>query len=537
MRNFQEIGRSIVYSLNGLAATSHPLASCEAISILKKGGNAVDAAIAASLVLSVVEPQSTGIGGDCFALIHTPDAHSPISINGSGKAASYSDISYFNQRNIKNIDINSVHSITIPGSIDAWSTMSKKWGKLPWNELFKSSINYANNGFVVFERIAYDWEESKQNLQHNENTSKTFLKSDGTAYKVGNIFKNPKLGKSLEIIATQGRNAFYEGDIAKDIVSSLQKVGGLHTLQDLQQQNTLVLDPIKVSYKDKTLYQCPPNNQGITTLIIMKILEEMNINQYPAMSFERFHLEGEATKIAYYLRDHIVGDNIYNKDHSFTKVLDYDKYLNKAYLSKLRNMIKMDKCLKPFENFERILSPDTVYLTVIDKDKNVVSMINSIFHSFGSGITTDNTGIVLHNRGACFTLENGHINCIAPGKRPLHTIMPGMVYKNNRFLLSYGVMGGQYQPVGQIQFLNNFLEFNMNIQESLNFPRAFHFGDKFQLEKRVSKEIEEKLKKIGHRTIRIESPLGGGQAIGINWENVVCYAGSDPRKDGCALGY
>ncbi len=417
MRNFHEIGRSLIYSMNGLAATSHPLATLEAILILKQGGNAIDAAIAANAVLSVVEPQSTGIGGDCFALIHIQGNKKPIAINGSGKAASYADVSFFEKRKIDTLDINSVHSITIPGCVGAWSKMSKTWGKLSWGDLFKSAIDYSKKGYVVLERIAYDWDEIKNSLSFNKNTSNTFLKTNGQAYKTGDIFINPKLGKSLELIAKEGKEAFYEGEIAKDIVFSLEKIGGLHSLKDFQQQDTLVLEPIQVEYRDKILYQCPPNNQGITALIIMKILEELKINQYAPMSFERFHLEAEATKLGYYLRDQIVGDNPENKLNY------YNKFLDQNYIEKLQKLISFEKALDFFDkNLQRVFSPDTVYLTVIDKDKNVVSIINSIFHPFGSGITTDNTGIVLHNRGACFSLKRNHPNCIAPGKRPLHTI-------------------------------------------------------------------------------------------------------------------
>jgi len=531
MRNFQEIGRSVIYSQSGLAASSHPFASLEAISILKQGGNAIDAAIAASAVLAVVEPQSTGIGGDCFALIHQKGDKKPTAINGSGKAASYADLSFFEKNNINELNINSVHSVTIPGCVDAWSKMSQKYGKLPWKKLFESAINYAKNGFPVLERISHDWNETKHRLNLNESTAKTFLKKDGSPYKVGEIFTNANLGKTLEIIANEGKEAFYEGEIAKDIVSTLQKAGGFHELKDLMQQDTLIQDPIQVNYRDKTLFQCPPNNQGITALIIMKILEEFNINQYPAMSFERFHLEAEATKLAYSLRDQIVADNTNNK-------IDYESYLSSSYFKKLHELIKFDKCLiPPSKIHDPLFSPDTVYLTVVDKDQNAVSFINSIFHSFGSCITTENTGIVLHNRGACFTLKKGHPNCIAPGKRPMHTIMPGMIYKDGEFFMSYGVMGGQYQPVGHIQFLNNFLEFGMAVQEALDFPRAFNYGGVFQLEERISKEVEEKLKSVGHNTMRLMMPLGGGQAIGLDLVNNVYYGGSDPRKDGCAIGF
>lgn len=530
MRNFHKIDRSMIYSLNGIAASSHPLATLEAISILKQGGNAIDAAIAANVVLAVVEPQSTGIGGDCFALLHLKGNEKPIAINGSGKAASYANPSYFKEKNITNIDINSVHSITIPGCIDAWSTMSKKWGKLPWNELFKTAISYAKNGFVVMERVAFDWEKSKKWLQTNKNTKETFLKANGEVFKTGDVFKNPNLAKTLEKIANEGGQAFYTGDIAKDIVTSLEKVGGLHNLEDFKNQDTIISDAISVNYRDKTLYQCPPNNQGITALIIMKILEKFNISKFPAMSFERFHLEAETTKLAYHIRDQIVSDDI-------TKI-DYDKYINDEYLDKLRDTIKFDRCLDPLDsNLEKVFSPDTVYMTIIDKDQNAISFINSIFHAFGSGITTDQTGIILHNRGACFQLKNNHPNCINSGKRPLHTIMPGMIYKKGKFLVSYGVVGGQYQPVGHVQFLNNYLEYNMDIQQALNFPRAFHFGKVFQLEERVDKEIEEKLKFVGHIIERDETPLGGAQAVGVNLDNGVFFGGSDPRKDGCAMGY
>lgn len=533
-RNFHDIGRSVVYSLNGIAATSHPLATHEAIDILKRGGNAIDAAIAANIVLAVVEPQSTGIGGDCFSLIHLPGAEKPIAINGSGKAPSYLDHSFFSKQNLDKIPIDSPHSVTIPGCVDAWGTMSKNYGRLPWAELFKNAISYARKGFVVHERIAFDWEDGVERLKNNKNSRELFLKEGNKSYCAGELFKNEKLGNTLEIIAKNGPRAFYEGEIAEDIVNSLQDLGGKHNLEDFKAQDTILTEPISINYRDVKLFQCPPNNQGITALIMMKILEEFQINQYEPMSFERLHLEAEASKIAYLIRDLIIADP------KVIHLSEYEKYLTPKTIEKYRKMISLDKCLDVnLETKEKgpWFSPDTIYLTVIDQEKNAVSLINSIFYGFGSAITTNNTGIVLHNRGACFSLDHKHPNCISGGKRPLHTIMPGMIYKDKEFMLCYGVMGGQYQPVGQMQFLNNFLEFKMNVQEALNFPRAFHFNNLFQLEERVPKEVEEKLQKVGHKTVRGKTPLGGGQASGIIVKDQVLFAGSDPRKDGCALGY
>ena len=313
------------------------------------------------------------------------------------------------------------------------------------------------------------------------------------------------------------------------MVNSLKKVGGIHTLEDFAKQKTERLNTISSIYKGKTLHQCPPNGTGITVLLMMKMIEKLNIENYKTDSVERFHIEAEVTKLAYSIREKNIGDPKFIN-------LNLKNILSQIAIDEAVKKISMDKCYN-VGNLDIPAHPETVYLTVVDKDFNAVSIINSICYAFGSGITTDNTGILFQNRGTNFRLEENHPNCIDGLKRPLHTIIPGMVCNDaNKPILSYGVMGGQFQPVGQTHVLNNILDYNMSPQEAISFPRAFHFNNIYQLESGISKRTENDLKKRGHKTVRINEYLGGGQAIQIDWQKGLLIGGSDPRKDGYALG-
>lgn len=527
MTNLQSSKRPSILSSNGLAATSHPLASDEAISILKQGGNAIDAAIAASIMLSVVEPHATGIGGDCFAII-SMNGKNPVAYNGSGIAPQKAKVNFLKKKNIKSIGLESPHSVTIPGAIHAWATIHKEYGKLDFKKLFLKSINYARKGFEITQNVSENWKKNISKLSNNENAKKIFLKN-GKAYNFSEKFKNIPLANTLEKISKKGFKEFYEGDIAVDMVNSLKKVGGIHTLEDFAKQKTERLNTISSIYKGKTLHQCPPNGTGITVLLMMKMIEKLNIENYKTDSVERFHIEAEVTKLAYSIREKNIGDPKFIN-------LNLKNILSQTAIDEAVKKISMDKCYN-VGNLDIPAHPETVYLTVVDKDFNAVSIINSICYAFGSGITTDNTGILFQNRGTNFRLEENHPNCIDGLKRPLHTIIPGMVCNDaNKPILSYGVMGGQFQPVGQTHVLNNILDYNMSPQEAISFPRAFHFNNIYQLESGISKRTENDLKKKGHKTVRINEYLGGGQAIQIDWQKGLLIGGSDPRKDGYALG-
>ncbi len=515
-------------SSNAMAATSHPLATEEALKILKIGGNAVDASIAASIVLSVVEPNATSIGGDCFAIVKMNNKDA-VAFNGSGIAPEKLNYDFFKKKNIDKIGLTSPHSVTIPGAVHAWQTIHNEFGKLDFEQLFLGAIDYAINGHKVTKVVSNAWHNSLKKISGNKNSKNIFLKDEKT-FQENELMKNVALGKTLELISKKGSKEFYEGTIAKDIIESLKDLGGEHSLEDFSKQTTIRSDTIKSDYKNEFIHQCPPNGPGVTVLIMMKLLEKLNIQNYKFNSIERFHLEAEATKQAYKIREENIGDpNFANFD--LNEILS-DKNINEIY-----DNINLNSC-SDIGDLNIPAHPETIYLTVVDKDLNSVSIINSVCYVFGSGITTNKTGILLHNRGTNFRVEHGHPNCIDGLKRPLHTIIPGMVIdKNNNATLSYGVMGGQYQPVGQVHVLNNILDYGMGPQEALSFPRAFHFNNIYKLEKTVDNKIFNGLKKIGHNVEYIEGTHGGGQAIKINRNEGVLIGGSDPRKDGYAKGY
>ena len=528
MRNTHFPGRSNILSSNGIAATSQPLSSSEAIFILKKGGNAIDAAIAASAVQAVVEPGSTGVGGDCFALIAL-NSQKPVSVNGSGIAAKKLSLEYLRERKIEKIETTSPHSVTIPGAIHAWYSMHQKFGKLDFEELFITAENYARNGYPVHEVTANSWNKNIKKILNNISTKRIFS-NNGQSYKFGEIHKNIQLADTLKSIAKNNIKDFYQGYIAKDIVNTLNEFGGVQSMEDFQNQKTIFSDSISNNFRENIIHQCPPNGPGITVLIMMAILQKFDFNNIEPMSAERFHLQAEATKLAFEAREKTIGDPLFNN-------LDISKLISENFIQDLVSKISINKCYQPIDS-SITAHPETIYLTVVDKDLNVVSLINSICFPFGSGITTNKTGILLQNRGVNFRLQKNHPNNLEGHKRPLHTIIPGLVTNNkNEALLSYGVMGGQYQPVGQCHVLQNIFDFNMNIQESLDFPRAFHLEGKYKFEQSIPKEILSKLNNIGHKVSYSEETHGGGQAIFIDRDQGIMVGGSDPRKDGSAMGY
>ena len=526
--NYQSTKENDAISSNAMAATSHPLATEEALKILKKGGNAVDAAITASIALSVVEPNATSIGGDCFAIVKM-EGKEPIAYNGSGIAPEKANYDFFKSKNIDKIGLTSAHSVTVPGAIDAWKKIHDDFGKLDFKELFIPAINIAKNGFKVTKVVANAWNKSLKKLSENPNSKKLVL-NNGKSYQISEIRKSEPLANTLELISKKGISEFYEGSIANDMVKSLNELGGLHALEDFSKQKTIKSKTIFSNYKNLDIHQCPPNGPGVTVLIMMKLLEKLKIENYKFNSVERFHLEAEVTKQAYKIKEENFGDPDFID-------LNLDKILSEDFIDNIYKNISINACAD-VGDLNIPSHPETVYLTVVDKDLNTVSIINSVCYAFGSGITTEKTGIIMHNRGTNFRVEEGHPNCIQGLKRPLHTIIPGMVLnKNGDQTLSYGVMGGQYQPVGQVHVLNSVLDYNLSPQQSISFPRAFHFNNIYKLEKSVPSEVMEGLKKIGHEVQYIDDTHGGGQAISIDRKKGNLIGGSDPRKDGYAKGY
>jgi gamma-glutamyltranspeptidase/glutathione hydrolase len=511
-----------------MVATSHPLAALTAIEVLRSGGTAADAAVAACALLGVIEPQSTGIGGDCFALIQPKGEGKIVAYNGSGRAPMAATAEWYLEHNMHAIPLTSAHAVTIPGAVDAWATILRDHGKLGFDTLLQPAIKAAEEGYVVAPRIAFDWKNGFEKLKKGTNTGR-YLLPHGKPAVAGDVIRQPELGKTLRAIAKGGRDAFYKGAVAEDMVETLRGIGGLHTTDDFARHTGETTVPIGTMYKGLDVWQCPPNGPGITMLVMLNILSRFDLTKFSAMSVERFHLEAEAARVAYMMREQRIGDPAHVD-------VDVAGILAKQFADEYVGKIRMDRMLD-LPKVSPPMNPSTVYITVVDKDRNTCSFINSIAHSFGSAIVSNKTGVLLQNRGAGFRIQPGHPNCIAPGKRPLHTIIPGLATRNGRAVMPFGVMGGQYQPVGQVHVLTNMLDYGCDVQEAIDMPRGLHYENVYQLEDGVPAGIVEGLKKLGHQTTSLVAPLGGGQAIWIDWDKGTLTGASDPRKDGCALGY
>src|ERR1700727_840603 len=432
MRNFHLAGRSTVHAQNAMVATSHPLAALTAIEVMRAGGTAADAAVAACALLGVIEPQSTGIGGDCFALIQPRGEGKIVSYNGSGRAPMAAKPEWYLERNLHSIPLTSAHAVSIPGSVDAWATILRDHGKFGLDTLLQPAIKAAEEGYVVAPRIAFDWKNGFDKLKNGTNSAR-YLLPHGRPAVAGDVIKQPELGQTLRAIAKSGPDAFYKGEIAEDMVETLRGLGGLHTLEDFAGHTTETTAPIGTMYKGHDVWQCPPNGPGITMLVMLNILSRFDLTKFPAMSIERFHLEAEAARVAYMMREQRVGDPAFaNVDVAGILKSYADEYVAKIRMDR---MLDLPKVSPP-------MNPSTIYISVVDKARNVCSFINSVAHSWASAIVSNKTGILLQNRGAGFRIEPGHPNCIAPGKRPLHTIMPALATNGGRAVMTYGVMGG-----------------------------------------------------------------------------------------------
>ena len=528
MRAFDLPGRSTVHAVNGMAATSHPLATLAALDMLRRGGNAVDAAVAASAVLCVVEPGSTGIGGDCFAL-YAPGGNGPIvALNGSGRAPAAAEAAFYTDNSITTIDPSSAHAVTVPGAIDAWARLLEDHGTRGLAEVLAPAIEYAAEGYVVAPRAAWDWQKAAPRLAGDENAARIFL-TGGQAPRVGDVHRQPELAASLRAIGDGGRDAFYEGPIAEDIVGYLRAKGGLHTLEDFATHQSEYVDPIATTYRGLDIFECPPNGQGLAALVMLNILSGFDLAALDPHGAKRFHLEAEAKRLAFRVRDSLIADPA----HAEVPVAEV---LSDAYTDALRREIDEDKAMEADALDQVPVHPDTVYLTVVDADRNAISFINSLFFGFGSTLAAPKSGVMLQNRGTGFVLTPGHPNCIAPRKRPLHTIIPGLAMRDGRVVMPFGVMGGHFQPTGHTHIITNIVDFGMDPQEALDSPRAFHDAGVLALESGVGNDVAKQLAGMGHAVER-GGPHGGGQAIWIDWQRGTLTGASDPRKDGCALGY
>ncbi|QWG21735.1 gamma-glutamyltransferase [Bradyrhizobium sediminis] len=525
MRNFMVIGRSVAVAERGMAATSHPQATLAAVEILKAGGNAVDAAIAAVAVQGVVEPQMTGIGGDCFAL-YSPKAGAPIALNGSGRTPAKTDAGKYADAAERDIPPTSPEAVTVPGAIDAWCRLIADHGSKPLDEIFRPAITAAEQGFCITPRVAADWEHFRSRIESNADAAAQYLPG-GRLPVVGDIRSQPALGRTLRQIARDGRKAFYGGAVADEIIGILRGMGGAHSAEDFAAHESDYVNPISASYRDYEIAECPPNGQGLAALMIMRTLAGFDVKSMSEA--DRIHLLAEATKAAYRARDAFFGDPAVNP-------VDAAWFLSDRYIDAIRARIDMKRA-SAAEAWDDIEHRDTVYVTVVDRDLNAISLINSLFYPFGSGIYAPKSGVLLHNRGWSFRARSGHPNSLGPRKRPMHTIIPGMMMQNGRAVMPFGVMGGHYQAAGHANLISNVLDLGLDIQSAAEAPRTFAFDGVLSLETMISPDIKDDLAARGHDVRWSGEPIGGCQAIRIDHERGILLGASDHRKDGLALGF
>ncbi len=525
IRDFQIPGRSPVIACEGMAATSHPLATLAAIDTLRTGGSAADAAVAAVATLCVVEPHMTGIGGDCYCLVAQPGK--PVwGYNGSGRAGAKASYDAIRARGLSEIG-NSIHAVTVPGALDAWEAIVKTHGRFALDRALSRAVHYAENGFPVAPRVAWDWSRHIARLKADPGAAKHYL-FNGTSPREGDVIRFPALAATLKTLAAKGARGFYEGEIAEDIAKTVTARGSFLTVEDFARHRGDAVEPISINYRGLDLIEIPPNGQGLTALVMLNILENFDLKSLDPVGPERFHLVLEAARLGFAVRDTHVAD----APHMRTPVATL---LDKAWGRKLASLIDMNKRSK----LPAAPAPgsNTVYLTVVDRERMAVSLINSLYSNFGTGICTEKTGILLTNRGSCFTLAPDHPNTFGPDKRPLHTIIPALAMKNGRCDMSFGVMGAHYQPMGHVQIILNMLDYGMDVQQAIDCPRFFFEGERTVVEHGTPAKTIEGLKARGHDVAIADLPWGGGQTIKIDWERGVLIGGSEPRKDGCALGY
>ena len=526
-RDFHLPGRSPVYAREGMAATSHPLATLAAVDTLKAGGTAADAAVAAVAALCVIEPAMTGIGGDCFCLVAKPDA--PVwGYNGSGRAAAAASAEKLRAKGVRHkIEATSPHAVTVPGAIEAWEAILKAHGRFGLDRALQPAIRYAEAGFPVAPRVAYDWANFVDKLTPHAGSTKHYL-VNRRAPEVGHVMRLPVLATTLKAIAKGGAKAFYDGDIAADIAATVKAAGGDLAADDLARHRGDVVTPISTSYRGLDIVELPPSGQGLTALVLLNILENFELAKLDPLGAERYHLALEAARLAFGVRDTHIADPAFMRE-------PVAGLLDKGFARKLSALLDPGKRV-PLPKAPTPTS-DTIYMTVVDRDRMAVSIINSLYSPFGTGICTEKTGIMLHNRGSGFVVEQDHPNMIAPNKRPMHTIIPALAMRGGRCVMPFGVMGADYQPMGHAHLVTNMIDYGMDVQQAIDAPRVFFVGENTEVENGVSAPAIEGLKACGHNVVVRAAPHGGGQAIQIDWERGLLVGGSDPRKDGCALGY
>ena len=526
MRNFHQPGRSAVYASNAMVATSHPLAASEALAILRAGGNAGDAAIAGAVLLGGCEPHMTSIGGDCFALIKPADTSEIIAVNGSGRAPRNLSADTLRDQGVEKLEPANPASITTPGAIDAFCRMSESHGRLGIDRILAPAIRHFESGIPVAPRVAQHIAPIAENLQPSG--KRHYLNGD-RVHRLGEVFALPGQAEVLRRIARDGRDGFYDGEVLDDMLNTLSKAGAVHTADDFMSTEATYGDPISGTYRGTDLIEHPPNGQGAIAILLSNMLEQFDVASMDPVGAERLHLEVEATKLAYDARNRFLSDPAH-----MTKL---DHLLDPNVAKSLARLIDPSRALPDPKPLSESVHKDTVLITVVDEDGMAVSLIYSIFASFGSGHASDKFGILFHNRGSGFNLIPGHANEAGPGKRPMHTILPAMLGNNGQVTMAFGVMGGQYQATGHAHFLTNLVDFGMDPQAAIDAPRVFPETYGLRIEANLSEETKAGLAERGHTLVQKDDPIGGAQAIQIDHEMGVLIGGSDPRKDGIAIGY
>lgn len=519
-------GRSTVFGTRGAVACEHPQAALTGIRVLDEGGNAADACVAMAALMAVLAPMSTGMGGDAFLLFYDAGTRSVIGASGSGRAPRRMTMEKLRRRGMKTIPERGGVTVTVPGAVRLWEDAGKRLGRLPLSRLLEPAREAAEEGYPLSEVVARYWETDEALLRKNEAARRTLL-PNGRAPGTGELFRQPDLAATLAAVAREGADAFYHGEISRSIVRSVKESGGYLDEEDLARHQTLWVEPIHTGYHDIRVYEIPPPTQGVAALQMLNILEGFGLGALDASSAERIHLEVEAKKLAFRDLHEKVGDP------EFVDV-PTGELVSKGYAAELRENISFDRAAGLGEP---AVGSDTTYLCAVDAEGNACSFINSLFMRFGSGVVADGAGVCLHNRGHSFCLVEGHPNALAPGKRPLHTIIPALATMGGELWAAFGVMGGFMQPQGHVQLLSNLIDHGMSPQEAVDHPRHFHDAGVLLVEGRVPADAIHRLQEIGHRVKVGEDyaiRTGGAQLIRILDDGVRACA-SDPRKDGCAL--
>ena len=526
MQDFQRPGRSELYATGGAVATSHPLAAQAAVAMLESGGNAVDAAIAGAVLLGACEPQMTGLGGDMFALVKPAGTEQVVGLNASGCAPRGFDAEALRGAGHAAVPPFSAHAVTVPGAVAGFEMLAGDYGLKGLDACLAPAIRHFDTGVPVAPRVAADWARHSSVMQGH---GITHYLANGRAPGLGELFSSPGQAEVLRRIAAEGAPAFYTGQVAEDMVAALREAGGAHTLDDFAAAQAEYVSPISTPYRGAEVVELPPNTHGAAALLMLRMLERFGAGALDPLGAERAHLEMEIAKLGYAARDEAIADPA-------AMTMRVEDFVSEETAARLAARIDMNRAGPVPEAPLGAPHRDTVYITVVDRDRMAVSLIYSIFHAFGSGLASPRYGILFNNRGAGFTLSRGHPNEAAPGKRPLHTIIPGMIREGGRVTVPFGVMGGPYQPAGHVRLVGNLVDHAMGVQAAIDAPRCFLEDGAINLEHGFAPEVAAALEAKGHRVVRPELGIGGAQAIRIDHERGVLLAGSDPRKDGIALG-